>query len=255
MTRTAIARRRDQILSLLATHGELSAETLSERLNVTVQTIRSDLRDMDDDGLVRRRHGAANLSTPAENSDYHPRQSVSQDEKARIGDALARIVPAGASIALGTGTTVEACARALVRHEGMTVFTNNIHAVLALRFAKGIAVSLAGGAVRMRDLDFIGSESVEFFARLRPDFAVFSVGGVSHSGDLLDFNMEEVRARRAIFDCATHRILVIDGSKIGRAAHHAHGKIWSAETVICSARLPAEAEQEMQFLGRRLIRC
>lgn len=254
MKSTEIARRHDRILCLLASHAALSATALADLLSVTVQTIRSDLRQLDESGVVRRRHGAACLVTPGDNIGYQPRLAISRDEKARIGEQVARLIPPGASVALGTGTTVEACARALSRHEGLTVFTNNIHAVLAMHLAPRVSVSLAGGAVRLRDLDFIGSESTEFFARLRPDFAVFSVGGVSPSGDLLDFNMEEVRARRAIFDCARHRILVADQSKLGRAAPLAHGKLWAAETVVCGCDLPAEVAQEMQLAGRRLIR-
>ena len=254
MKNTETARRRDRILSLLASHASLSAAALADLLSVTVQTIRSDLRLMDEEGVVRRRHGSAHLVTPGDNIGYQPRLALSQGEKARIGEAVASVIPPGASVALGTGTTVEACARAMARHEGLTVFTNNIHAVLALHLSPGVTVSLAGGVVRLRDLDFIGSESVEFFARLRPDFAVFSVGGVSPSGDLMDFNMEEVRARRAIFDCARHRILVIDQSKFGRAAPHAHGKLWAAETVICGRDLPGEMQQELQLSGRRMIR-
>lgn len=253
MKNTDIARRHDRILSLLANHASLSAAVLADLLSVTVQTIRSDLRLLDEEGAIRRRHGSAHLLTPGDNIGYQPRMQVSSDEKARIGEAVASIIPPGASVALGTGTTVEACARALARHEGLTVFTNSIHAVLALHLAPKVSVSLAGGTVRLRDLDFIGSESVEFFARLRPDFAVFSVGGISAAGDMLDFNMDEVRARRAIFDCARHRILVADRSKIGRAAPHSHGKIWAVDTVICGRELPGEIRQEMSLAGRRLV--
>ncbi|MGO4852996.1 DeoR/GlpR family DNA-binding transcription regulator [Phaeovulum sp. W22_SRMD_FR3] len=254
MKNTETARRRDRILSLLSSHASLSATALAERLAVTVQTIRSDLRMLDEEGIVRRRHGSAHLLTPGDNIGYQPRMAVARDEKIRIGEAVAALIPPGASVALGTGTTVEACARALARHEGLSVFTNNIHAVLALQLAPKVSVSLAGGAVRLRDLDFIGSESVEFFARLRPDFAVFSVGGISAAGDLLDFNMEEVRARRAIFDCARHRILVVDQSKIGRAAPHSHGKLWAAETLVCGREFPDAIQQDMHLAGRRLVR-
>lgn len=254
MKHTDVARRHDRILSLLASHASLSAAALAELLDVTVQTVRTDLRQLDEEGSIRRRHGAAHLVTPGDNIGYQPRQALSRDEKARIGAAVAQIIPPGASVALGTGTTVEAVARALSRHEGLTVFTNSIHAVLALHLAPRVAVSLAGGAVRLRDLDFIGSESVEFFARVRADFAVFSVGGIGPGGDLLDFNMEEVRARRAIFDCARHRILVADGSKIARAAPHAHGRLWAADTVVCGGDLPEEVGQEMQLTGRHLVR-
>ena len=120
MKNTDIARRHDRILSLLASHATLSAAALAERLSVTVQTIRSDLRMLDEEGAIRRRHGSAYLLTPGANIGYQPRMAVARDEKARIGEAVAGIIPAGSSVALGTGTTVEACARALARHEGLT---------------------------------------------------------------------------------------------------------------------------------------
>lgn len=247
-----IARRHDRITSLLASHDSLSAAALADLLSVTVQTIRSDLRMLDQEGTIRRRHGSAYLLTPGDNIGYQPRLEMSRDEKARIGEAVASIIPPGASVALGTGTTVEACARALCRHEGLTVFTNSIHAVLALHLAPRISVSLAGGAVRLRDLDFIGSESVEFFAGLRLDYAVFSVGGISPDGDLLDFNMEEVRARRAIFESARHRIVVADQSKLGRPAPHAFGTLWDAETIVSGSEMPSLMD-ELEQADTRFI--
>ncbi len=253
MKSTDIARRHDRIMSLLASHASLSASALADLLSVTVQTIRSDLRILDEEGAIRRRHGSAYLLTPGDNIGYQPRLEVSRDEKARIGDAVANLIPPGASVALGTGTTVEACARALTRHEGLTVFTNSIHAVLALHLAPKVTVSLAGGVVRLRDLDFVGSESVDFFAGLRLDFAVFSVGGISETGDMLDFNMAEVRARRAIFESARHRILVADHSKIGRPAPHALGKLWDAESVVCAGELPGSVQDEAERAGSTLV--
>lgn len=253
MKSTEIARRHDRILSLLASHASLSAAALADLLSVTVQTIRSDLRMLDDEGAIRRRHGSARLPTAGEAAGCQPAIEAARDEAARIARAVAGIIPPGASVALGAGATVEACARALARHPGLAVFTNSIHAALALRLAPGVTVSLAGGTVRLRDLDCIGPESVEFFARLRPDFAVFGVGGISAAGDMLDFSIEEVRARRAIFDCARHRILVADQSRLGRPAPHAHGKIWSADTVVCGRDLPAGIGHEMNRAARRFI--
>lgn len=233
------ARRRDRIVNLLSSYGELSAAALSDMLDVTVQTLRADLRVLDEARLVRRRHGGAMLATAGENIDYHPRLAASRDEKARIGAATAKLIPNGATVALGTGTTVEAVARALVGHEGLTVATNNIHVVMALRMAEDITIMLAGGKIRLRDLDFIGAESSEFFAGLQFDHAVFSVGGVSSNGDLLDFNLDEIRARQAIFSCAAERILVIDHTKCGRKAPHRWSHLNALDRVICGGRLPA----------------
>ncbi|MBY6006136.1 DeoR/GlpR family DNA-binding transcription regulator [Salipiger bermudensis] len=253
MSSDEAARRRDQIVNLLSAYGELSAKAMAEMLQVTVQTIRSDLRALDDAALVRRRHGLARLAIPQENIGYQPRLAVSRSEKERIGAAVAALVPDGASIALGTGTTVEAVARALAGHEALSVATNNLHAVLALRAAPKISVSLAGGRVRMRDLDLIGAEASEFYGNLRLQYAVFSVGGVSLEGDLLDFNMDEVRARRAIAGCAGHRILVVDHAKIGRAAGVAMGQLSELDTVVCGGALPETLISACKDAGTRVI--
>ena len=236
MISSEAARRRDRIVNLLSSYGELSASALSEMLGVTVQTLRSDLRALDDSQIVKRRHGGASLAA-SENIDYQPRLSVSRQEKNRIAAAVAKMIPNGATVALGTGTTVEAVARALVGHEGLTVATNNIHVVLALRMAEHITILLAGGKVRLRDLDLIGAESRDFFDGLCFDHAVFSVGGVSETGDLLDFNLDEIRARQAIYACARERTLVIDHAKIGRTAPHRWGRIQDLERTICGGPL------------------
>ncbi len=232
------ARRRDRIITLLSSYGELSTAALSDMLDVTVQTLRADLRALDEARVVRRRHGGVTLATASENIDYQPRATASRDEKARIGAAMADIIPNGATVALGTGTTVEAVARALVGHVGLTVATNNIHVVLALRLAKDITILLAGGKVRLRDMDFIGAESLAFFDGLQFDHAIFSVGGVSETGDLLDFNLDEIRARQAISNCAQERTLVIDHAKCGRKAPHRWGRLESLDRVICGGNLP-----------------
>lgn len=247
MTSSETARRRDHIVNLLSSYGELSATALSDMLGVTVQTLRADLRALDEARVVRRRHGGAMLAMPSDNIDYQPRLAVSRAEKNRIGAAVADMIPDGATVALGTGTTVEAVARALIGHENLTVATNNIHVVLALRMAKGISILLAGGKVRLRDLDFIGAESSDFFDGIRFDHAIFSVGGVSETGDLLDFNTDEIRARQAISGCARDCTLVIDHAKIGRMAPHRWGQLWDLDRAICGgpvgAPLKAAARQ------------
>ena len=61
MKRLDMTERRDRIIALLSENGELSAAELSERLAVSVQTIRTDLRDLDAAALVQRRNGSARL--------------------------------------------------------------------------------------------------------------------------------------------------------------------------------------------------
>lgn len=243
MTRLDIAARRDRIVALLSRTGALSAAQLSDHLSVSVQTIRADLRALDEAGLVQRRNGAARLRQQSENIGYLPRESVARQEKQRIGLAVKNLIPEGARVALGTGTTVEHCARFLARHQNLFVASNSIHAVCALQNAPGVSVDLAGGSVRMRDLDMIGAAALEFYARYRVDYAVFSCGALSATGAVMDYNSDEVAARKAIASCANHTILIADSEKFGLdlACRFAH--LWDYDTLVTGAALPADVLQ------------
>ena len=253
MSAPDLARRRDLIVNLLSMHGTLSAAELAERLEVSVQTIRTDLRDLDEQGAIRRRHGQASLNRGTENIGYQPRLAIARDQKGRIGQAVADLIPDTARVALGTGTTVEEVARALVVRENLLVATNNIHAVLALRAAPGIAVHLAGGKVRLRDLDLIGAESQDFFGQFSLDIAVFSCGALSPEGEVMDYNPEEIRARRAIAACARRTVLILDSTKIGRPAPLRHGALWDYSTVVHGGTLPEDVVARCAQAGCQLI--
>lgn len=235
MTREDLNRRRDRIIALLLQAGEMSAGALSARLGVSVQTIRTDLRALDRAALVQRRNGAVHLRQQSENIAYLPRESISRVEKQQIALAVKNLVRDGARVALGTGTTVEHCARLLATRKNLCVATNSIHAVMALQNAPGAVVELAGGTVRLRDLDLLGSASTAFFARYRMDHAIFSCGGLSATGEVLDYNSDELLTRRAIAGCAKEKILVVDSAKFWRDLPCQIHQVWEYDVVVFGA--------------------
>ncbi|WP_417272803.1 DeoR/GlpR family DNA-binding transcription regulator [Celeribacter halophilus] len=254
MKRLDMTERRDRIIALLSENGELSAAELSERLAVSVQTIRTDLRDLDAAALVQRRNGSVRLRQQSENIGYLPRESISRQEKQRIALAVKNLIPNDARVALGTGTTVEHCARLLASHEDLFVVTNSIHAVCALQNAPRVVVEMAGGAVRMRDLDMIGVPALEFFAKYRVDYAIFSCGGLSEGGTVMDYNSEEISTRKAIAGCANTTILVMDSEKFGLdlACYHAHLRDY--DMVVTGAHLPDDVLRACDQSGCRIIK-
>ncbi len=237
--RLDVTERRDVIIALLSENEALSAAELSDRLAVSVQTVRADLRDLDEAALVQRRNGKVRLRQQSENIGYLPREGIARQEKHRIALAVKNLIPNGARLALGTGTTVEHCARLLATHRNLFVASNSIHAVCALQNATGVAVELAGGSVRMRDLDMIGVAALEFFAKFRVDYAVFSCGGLSSAGLVMDYNSDEVFARRAIASCAKKNVLVADSKKQGLDLACQQGHIWDYDVVVSGAEFSA----------------
>ncbi|WP_448329042.1 DeoR/GlpR family DNA-binding transcription regulator [Sulfitobacter sp. M13] len=252
MRRDAI-QRRDEIVALLSESDTLSAIELSSELTVSVQTIRADLRDLDEAGLVQRRNGYVRLRQQSENIGYLPREGIARQEKQRIALAVKTLIPDGARVALGTGTTVETCARFLVSHQDLFVASNSIHAVCALQQAPGVAVELAGGTVRMRDLDMIGAPALEFFARYRVDYAVFSCGGLSEEGSVMDYNAEEMSARKAIAGCGKKSILVMDSTKNGLDLAFQMGHVWDVDVIVTGARFSTSIAESCSRHGCQII--
>ncbi|MDY0973153.1 DeoR/GlpR family DNA-binding transcription regulator [Siccibacter turicensis] len=223
--------RRTAIVELVTAHGESSIEQLAQHFGVSLQTVRSDLRLLTSGGLLLRRHGMV-APFARENIGYQQREIVNIQGKRWIGDRTARLLGERQSCFLGTGTTVEMVARALPVDTRLAVFTNNLHAVEALSRLEACELTVAGGRVRKRDLDIIGSDARTFFSRYRVDAGVVSVGGIGEAGELYDYNDDEVAARQALVGSAAISVLVVDSTKFGRSAICQNGSVGDFDYVI-----------------------
>ncbi|ROP48916.1 DeoR family transcriptional regulator [Enterobacter sp. BIGb0383] len=239
--------RRSAIVALVTERGETSIEALSHHFGVSLQTVRSDLRDLTTQGLLLRRHGMV-ATFARENIGYQQREIVNINGKRWIGERTAQLLSEAQSCFLGTGTTVEMVARALPETASLAAFTNNLHAALPLSHLTGCELTVAGGRIRKRDLDIIGSDALTFFSRYRVDVGVVSVGGIGESGELYDFNDDEVLARQALIASADLTVLVVDSTKFGRTALCRNGCVGDFDYVV-SDRAPTDRQQAM--LSRR----
>ena len=102
--------RQEQILDLLRRRGYAGIDELVLRFDVTPQTIRRDLQELSERGLLRRHHGGASIQSSIANTDYSQRHIEQAAEKERMAAAAAALVTSGSSIFMTPGTTVEAAA-------------------------------------------------------------------------------------------------------------------------------------------------
>jgi DeoR family transcriptional regulator, glycerol-3-phosphate regulon repressor len=217
-TSEAVATRHQVILESARQTGRVTVEELADRLNVTAQTIRKDLNDLSARSLLARIHGGAVVTSGIENLAYDARRSLAAEEKRAIGEAVAALIPEKASIFINIGTTTEEVARALSQRSGLLVITNNLNVVDQLYRNPGIELIVVGGRVRNYDRASIGPFAVDFINSFKVDYAVIGASAIDESGDLLDFDMNEVQVSRAILRNARQTILAADSLKVGRPA-------------------------------------
>lgn len=211
--------RQTQIIEFLTSRGgTLSSSELTESFDVSVQTIRKDLNELSDLGVVRRVHGGITLPTQSRNLSFTNRQVINLEEKKHIARLIAAQIPNGSSLFLGIGTTPGQIAENLIYHTGLKVITNNLNAALSLCRNTEIETYMVGGRVRHTDEDIVGEEATSQFRNFQVNYGICGVAGISETGNLLNFSSEESFLFKAILENSEKRILVADHHKFMRSA-------------------------------------
>ena len=149
-------------------------------------------------------------------SRYPQRESLNAAGKAAIARAVAGQVPNDCSLIINIGTTTEAIARALLRHTGLRVLTNNLNVAAILSSNPQCEVIVAGGVVRTRDRGIIGEAAVDFIRQFKVDIALIGISGIEADGSLRDFDYREVKVAQTIIEHSREVWLAADHSKFNR---------------------------------------
>ena len=230
--------RRERILELIRGSGYSAIEELATHFRVTPQTLRADLNQLADAGLLLRHHGGASIPSSVSNSSYADRHSEFAREKKLIAGRIAQWLPDRSSLFLTLGTTMLAVAHALRVRKELKVITNNLEAAQVLVSQPGIEVIVLGGRLESRNLGVSGTSTLAAVEQYRADVCVFSVGGVDAQGSLLDYHESEVAIARSMMQRARKSVLAIDHSKFGRTASVRIGAITEVSAIVTDQALP-----------------
>jgi DeoR family transcriptional regulator, glycerol-3-phosphate regulon repressor len=239
-----VATRREAIVRLVEQRGFMTVEALVQHFAVTPQTIRRDVNALDDEGRLRRYHGGAGPASSSENIGHRRRQILHLMEKQSIAREVAARIPAGASLFINIGTTNEEIARALVKHKGLRIITNNLAVAMQLFNAEGCEVTIAGGLVRSADGGVVGEATIDLINQFKVDYGIIGISGIDADGTLLDYDYREVRVAQAIMRNARRVLLAADHSKFGRPAMVRLGSITQV-SVFFTDRPPPETIQRL----------
>ncbi len=245
----ALSFRQTEILDIARSEGRVMVEDLAQRFDVTLQTIRRDLTDLADAGHLDRVHGGAMPRTGVTNLGYEQRRRMNEAAKTAIARACAAAIPGNCSIILNLGTTTEAVAHELLHHSNITVVTNNMNVANILAANPGCEIMVAGGALRRSDGGLVGELTTQFFEQFKVDLAVIGVSALDQDGDLLDFDLAEVRVSKAILRQARKTYLVCDHSKLARSAPARLASLSEIETMFTDQPLPDELARKCRDWG------
>jgi DeoR/GlpR family transcriptional regulator of sugar metabolism len=208
--------RRSLILDRLRTQGRILATDLSAELGVSADTVRRDLRDLDDLGLLRRVHGGA-LPRHGDAASFATRAHRAPEAKASIAARAAQHLKDGQLIVLDGGTTTLEVARALRPGLQATVMTTSPPIATALAEHPGIEVVVIGGRLRRNALVTVGAVTTEALRAVRPDVVLLGVCGLHPEVGVTTGDLEEAEVKRAMIEGAAEVMALADHDKLGTA--------------------------------------
>jgi len=248
--------RQREILRLMDGRGTAQVQELSKRLRVSEMTVRRDLLELNDQGLLERVRGGALLQRDSHLRVEPPileRAQENAEIKRQIGWYVAQLVRDGEKIFLGSGSTTAAVAEALLHHQDLTVVTNALNIAYALLPAPGISVTMTGGFLRRSELSLIGHFAEHTLQGLRVDKAILGMRGIDPVKGLTSDNMEELMTDQAILRASKNILVGADHSKFGYVAAIRTAPVTAATTIISDSGGPKDIFEAIRKMGVRII--
>jgi DeoR family transcriptional regulator of aga operon len=240
-----VADRLDLTLRLVRGSGRLTLAELSGRLGVSEMTVRRDLDQLQERGLVRRvRGGAVALGVPAERAGFDVRQEWLAGVKSRLGRAAAELVEPGETVLLDAGTTTAELAGHLGARAPLTVAVLSLQAAARLADQPGIRLLVIGGESRAGERSLVGPLALAALEQLRFDTFVMSIGAVHHELGWSDFDLDDAAVKRAALRRAGRTIVVADSTKLGVQAFARVGPLEAVDMLVIDDGAPSRAAAE-----------
>lgn len=210
--------RQAQIAELVSNNGEASVDALVALFGVSAETIRRDLGQLAEVGVIQKVHGGARRSRLFEEGTFEERMAENAPAKKEIARKLAHLVEPGDTLFVDTGSTTLACAQELAAIPDLTVITNSVRVARTLGAGKSGSVYLLGGEYRADNAQTVGPAAIEQIRDYQADYAIITVAALDAGVGAMDSLDEEAHVARAMIDCARQLIVVADATKFERKA-------------------------------------
>lgn len=209
--------REEQILRILESSqmSVVGNQELADRLNVSIATIRRDLRRLEDLGKVSRAYGGVSLVASAKQLEMMRRECHAMREKNAIARAAAARVHDGDLVVLDAGSTAERIAGEIGRSKHVTVVTNGIRSINRLLTCENVQVLVLGGYLRGANGTICGGEAEDMIGRVHGDVAFLGAVRVSPSRGIASLTYDQARLKSLMMRQARQVCVVADASKFG----------------------------------------
>ncbi|MBC8536907.1 DeoR/GlpR family DNA-binding transcription regulator [Feifania hominis] len=247
--------RKEEIINLLERDGEVDVNTLAGAFGISRETVRRDLRELEQDGILTRTHGGAvyNRERRDEQNEYPVaiRGIQRYSEKNEICKYAAALIEEGDTIFVDNSSTTMYLVRYIPRELHITVVTNSLKLLLEAAALQNPNIHFIcfGGSFKESNLSFYGNTTLKNAEAYYPNKAFLSCAGIREDGLVTDASMQEVDTKRLMLDHCRKSYFLVDYTKFTSAGQVFLTRLSHGDTVITDQRVDQRSLDFVAALG------
>jgi DeoR family transcriptional regulator, fructose operon transcriptional repressor len=247
--------RQQRELELVRENGELSPHQLHAVLDVSMETVRRDLRVLESQGLIRRSYGRiAPVESGAFETSLSMRKTINPQEKARLATAVVSKLGEAQIIYIDEGYTEELIAQRLPSDRRLAVVTPALHVATMLAAKPNLQVMILGGRVRGNTMGVVDAWAVEMLRRLNFDLAIIGANGVTLEHGMTTPDPAVAAVKAAAIERSARRIFVGAHHKFGNRTFVTFAQPSDFELIITGQELSAYWTNQLVSASLPLLR-
>ncbi|UJF16425.1 DeoR/GlpR family DNA-binding transcription regulator [Jeotgalibaca sp. MA1X17-3] len=232
--------RLETIQDMMTGQGIVRVSELTDKLQVTEMTIRRDLKELEEAGMIERIHGGAKAVEKLVESErsHYEKQEINIEEKIEIAKKIASMLHKNDTVFLGTGTTLELVFDYL-EVLPLRIITNSYHTFEKFKKNSAYDLILVGGSYRVRTGAFVGSIANQTLSKFKVKKAFIGVNAINDN-EVYTSNEEEGVTQGIVLDNAKEKYIVADYSKIDKEDFYSFYNLDEVTGVVTDSKVTSD---------------
>lgn len=246
------------ILQKLALEKRLTSMELSVELQVSDDTIRRDLNELAEQGLIKKVHGGAMTLPPAPKSNiplhYETRKLYAQEEKKILAKKVLPIFENGQVIILDGGSTTNfQVAQMLPSDLQATVYTNSLLIANELITHEGIEIIMLGGKVFKNIYATVDFKVIEALQEIRADICLIGICSIHREIGVTNPYRDEALLKRKMVENSKQAVALVTSDKIDTAENYLVCRYTDLDILVTDDKVPQDVLSKYENKGVRII--
>jgi DeoR family myo-inositol catabolism operon transcriptional repressor len=194
-------------------YGSVSLDELCQRFEVSKNTIRRDLQELEARRLIKKVYGGVMLNNAEAPIPLSQRQMTMTAEKTAIARKAAEFVHDGDIIVIDAGSTTVHLVESIKDRHNITIITNSVPVLNAALGYEHCHLIVTGGDLLRPTNSFVGQDAVSLLKKLNAKTVFLAATGVSLNKGITNSSTIETEIKKTMIDVSAQRILLVDHTK------------------------------------------